>query len=211
MEFTLQCPCGEKLPVVATDAASNKICSCGQSFQIPRLSLLRRYESEGRTELPSATTDEAAAKLPPPPPPTPASVLTVAQRLQLLASDGSLPDETRCLQCERNTQDVLNCYIECEMPQSPSQAGGWLHAMLLALLVIFSPLRALRHASAMNQQEVEVVGNEVVVRAPLRICADCATRLRRDKRRVREMLQQMQLYQPLFRQYPDAVINIPKL
>ncbi len=209
MEFTLQCECGASLRVVGTDAACTRRCRYGSEFQIPRLTELRRLEDAGITTLSPQRVGDAPSQLAPP---TKHDYLTVAQKLQLQSINRRLPFETRCLECELTTDHALICYIECELPEVKRSGRFWDYFATIGLAFIV-PIDGLAHVLMHwpEEEDVEVVSNEVVVRAPLRLCPECAARLRRNKQVVREMLQRMPLYQPLFRQYPDAGINIPNL
>lgn len=166
-------------------------------------------QNEGITTLAADLAAELATQSSAGPAQPAISFLSVAQKLQLLAVDGHLPVETRCLQCELATSQVLQCYIECELPRVQSQVRFWDRMAAVALLFV-SPLHGLFHVATATADEPAIVSDEVVVRAPLRLCPECAQRLQHDRRRVRELLQRMPLYQPLFREYPAATINIAR-
>lgn len=125
--------------------------------------------------------------------------------LRRLYNHKKLPLEERCLRCEAATENVLMCYIECESRRIiTSNSSFWsvLCAVLLSplALIIFSP-----------KEETVVEGDDLSVRAPLRLCAACAVKLRKRTMEVREILLAMPIYQPLFQAYPGAWINIPNL
>jgi hypothetical protein len=205
VNFTLRCSCGDTLQIAGTDAACTRRCHCGAEFQIPRLGELRRLEASGETTIAPRRVGEADSV----PAPTPSDYLTVAQKLRILTLEKCLPYETHCMSCEVSTQNVLNCFIECELPYAPQTSLLWDH-LVTGLMVLLSPRRGLFRLVGSSEDAPVAEGNEVVVPAPLRICPDCATTLHRQKHVVREMLLKMPLYRPLFRQYPDASINIPK-
>lgn len=75
------------------------------------------------------------------------------------------------------------------------------------VIAILSPLTALHHY-LIDRDEPEVIGEDVIVPAPLRLCPECAASLQSRPRLVRERLEQLPLYQPLFRDYPAPKINI---
>ena len=56
----------------------------------------------------------------------------------------------------------------------------------------------------------EVTGRELVVRAPLRVCADCRSRLRKRtcRKELRALLETVPEYAELLREYPDAGLDV---
>ena len=94
----------------------------------------------------------------------------------------------------------LDCFVECERPAA-SGAGYWGTVLLGVLTGIVGSARYL-HA--------EVRGRELVVEAPLRVCADCKRGLSRTTRRkeLRALLETVPEYAELLAEYPKAGLGV---
>ena len=97
------------------------------------------------------------------------------------------------------TEETLDWFVECERPAA-SGAGYWGTVLLGMLAGIVSSAHYL-HA--------EVRGRELVVEAPLRVCADCKRRLSTWTRRkeLRSLLQTVPEYAELLDEYPNARLD----
>lgn len=196
MEYSIICACGQPVQVIAAEAGTTKSCECGRPNRVPRLSELRRSLAA------PATADWDSNRRQLEKLGIPEDILLrygAANALRHLHQQGMLPLETFCLQCMSPTSESLNCWVECSVPQAKKE--GWLTTIACLLSI-----DVLMHLAVESKTPV-VHGEELVINAPLRLCADCASRLRKDRAAIRNLIRQLPLYQPLLKQYPEAAIN----
>jgi hypothetical protein len=128
------------------------------------------------------------------------NMLGTADQIRLLVAKGELPNGKTCVRCQFPTNGVLQCSIECERPQARKR-GFW---QTLGIY-LFMPFQA---AYVLSREPLEVHGREVVVRTPLRICADCSVLFEGGRRssELRKLLASVPEYDALLQQYPRAAI-----
>lgn len=178
MEFVLRCSCGRPVRVTAAQAGSELRCDCGNVTLVPMLSELRRGAGQ------------------------PAYGVDIAETLRNMHADGLLPLETRCVQCQMQTEGILKCSVECE--RTFSRGGGFWVTVIVGLVLSCGDIRD-------DYRNREVHGRELVVQTPLRLCDNCRHALGKKprKRRVVELLRMVPMYDQLLREYPNADIMVP--
>jgi hypothetical protein len=196
MEFSLCCQCGETLIVRAVDAGRTRDCPCLRSYQVPPLMELRTLEAAGAVNLPAVRTVPQFYS------PEFANY-SEAEKLRALDRRAKLPLEQRCLFCDVSTNDKLSIEIDCERAKVRPSNSPWMYVVIAILFPIDALTRYIT-----DRNDKEVIGEDVVVRTPLRVCTSCAPPLHARPAAVREKLLEMQLYQPLLREYPEAAIRI---
>ena len=196
VEFSLCCPCGETLIVGTIDAGRTRLCSCGVNYKVPSMSEMRKLDADGAVFVTPVRVAHVS-------PQEDYKFYTEAEKLEELVRRGKLPLEQECIFCGYPDKDVLNVEIECE--RSKEQRAHPL--MLYFAISLFDPLDAFRKYVE-DSEEKEIVGKDVIVKAPLRICASCAPPLFAKPAAVREKMRLMPLYQPLLDEYPQATIRI---
>jgi hypothetical protein len=197
MELSVTCVCGTRIPVTMTACGSTLECGCGSLVRVPNLSELRR--SAGLTAFRQST----------------------AEQLQSLYARGELPVEEKCIRCGGVTNSILRCTVYCEQPVakeaqgSSGTAGVLLSALLavtsvilLSLIAIVWPLRALRSMFGSPDGGVTIHGHEVYVRTPIRMCDLCLHSIRGRRDDVIQLMCRNELYQQLMNDYPDAHIHV---
>src|SRR5262249_53763824 len=93
MSYWLDCACGNRVEVTAAQAGRKAACACGKQVDVPRLSVLRRLEGSGAEQV------------------SPELVVTG------LYADGSRPvGGDHRLRCGIETNDRIQCVVECERP-----------------------------------------------------------------------------------------------
>lgn len=200
MEFSLCCPCGETLIVSDVDAGRTRGCRCGVIYQVPPLVELGQRDAAGEIFLPAV---RAVPKFIPPQYTAQESMYSEAEKLRALDRNGKLPLEQNCIFCCMVTKDVLTVDIDCE------QAEVQRRTPLLMYIVIglVFPIAAL-YRYIIDSDDKEVIGEDVSVRAPLRVCASCTPPLFAKPAAIREKMLDMRLYQALFQEFPKATIRI---
>lgn len=180
MPFHVDCRCGRQVEVRAADAGGEVTCPCGNVNAVPSLSALRRRAG--------LTSYEGS----------------IAGTIRRKLADGELPLGDLCARCGMPTEETLQCSIECERT-SPRASDSWATVLLGAFTGIGTWLQ-------LQEQylNTEVTGRELVVEAPLRVCADCRRRLRKRTRRneLRALLKTVPEYAELLREYPHAGLDV---
>ncbi|WP_425617901.1 hypothetical protein NA78x_001591 [Anatilimnocola sp. NA78] len=207
MNFRIDCPCGGLLEVSAIDAGLTRRCACGEGYLVPRIGELRKLEAAGETSLPPILAREM--QRPYRPAPAVPIVYNEIEKLRLLDLRGKLPLEKRCLECNTETTHVVNSCIDCEPPPPKAAADFFANVIIGGLVALVAPLVALRYVVNSTEEKEGEPGTSKVIHAPLRLCADCASRLVQDPKVVRDLLSKRPLYEPLFRNYPDAEVKLP--
>jgi len=122
---------------------------------------------------------------------------TTAERIGQMVADNALPDGNQCASCGTVTGEALKVLLVCERPWQ-RHAGIW--AKIASHAFVFWEWLLSRHPE-------EPLGRELVVPVPLRMCAACATDLKRrqPQHEIRRILEDVPVYDELLRQYPGAV------
>lgn len=179
--FSVACDCGRVLPVTASMCGQIIHCTCGATVTVPRLSELRRAAGlEGLS-------------------------LGVINRIRTLYADGLLPTELNCVICDRRTDSTIEYCIECERPRAkgPGAVG---HFFLVVLFAIIFPVWVLIRLRR-KYWNPEIIGEEIVVNAPLRICHDCAASTKLSQGKLRSLYLQSKTYRPVLEKYPAACFH----
>src|SRR5215218_2165604 len=98
MTYPVRCECGKVYQISAALAGSHYTCACGRELVVPSLSRLKMAAGE--------------------------EVLSPVVRLEQMLHLGMLPQETRCLGCDRPTTGVTHFWAICErafVKQDPSR------------------------------------------------------------------------------------------
>jgi hypothetical protein len=179
MSFTVDCTCGRTLQVTAAQAGGDVRCDCGAVQAVPALSELRHRAGQSRYRR------------------------DIAETIRYLVAEGRLPADDKCMGCGIVTDDVLQLVVECALPKQKSP-GIWDVIILKALV----PIGHLLGDAGRSALETEVVGREIVVKTPLRLCGQCADTTplsRRDD--LVCLLENVPLYRQLLNKYPCARIT----
>ncbi len=176
MDFAIKCACGERIKVIASQAGSELKCICGKIQTVPSLSELRR--SAGQT----------------------AFDVSVTEKLQQLYFDGKLPLELNCVRCGSATRETLNFKVECQRPMVRGN-GYW----KTFFLMLFAPWIAMKQIHD-DYRNPEVIGRELIIRTPIRMCSQCASQIDTVGKETKELLRRTSLYQELLTEYPQARI-----
>jgi hypothetical protein len=128
----------------------------------------------------------------------------IVDQIRHKVTEGALPSETTCVNCGADTDAVLHCKVECERPWNFG-GGFWQHFFLyvLAPIWIWGQLRR-------DYNNPEVYGQETIVKAPLRVCPDCQSSIRKSQkqRMLRTFLRRVPEYEELLQEYPRARVFI---
>lgn len=183
--FRLRCDdCGHEYPFMSANAGEMIPCVCGKQLKIPKLSELRRLAGQ------------------------PTEFINIADELRKLYLDKQLPPDPQCMFCQVKTANTLQCWVECERAQLPSEGIGTtagktliLNAVLPFFGLFYFPLGSGQNADA------EAVGNDVVVRTPLSVCENCLPKTSRKPDHIRGFLRSVPLYRQLLDTYPGARVG----
>jgi len=178
MEFTIDCSCGAQHRVTAVEAGRTRRCRCGNDISIPRLSELRRSVGEQPY------------------------LVGIADKLRRMSAEQELPLGPICMECGRQTSNALPCRVECERPYA--KGPGFWSTLLTHVVLPFSMLMG----AWREYSNPEVHGRESIVETPLRLCPDCAAKVRKSKRRIRELLLRVPPYADLLQEHPNAGIHV---
>jgi len=176
MNYSIDCPCGNRILVTAAQAGTPVQCTCGQSVPVPALSRLRQTAGERKYEI------------------------HIVDKIRQMLSDGSLPNGQSCIECGVETSNILDLIVECQQPWV--RGNSYWKTLLLTLFFMF-------HKEIQDDyRNPEVMGSELIVRAPLRICADCSSKLKVRQRPFEQLLRKEPVYDELLREYPTARIIV---
>jgi hypothetical protein len=180
MSFSVDCTCGRTIEVTAAHAGSDVRCVCGTVLAVPALSELRRLAGKSRYGE------------------------NIAETIRYMVAEGSLPTDDKCLGCGIVTDNVLRLVVECARPKK--QGPRIWETIILAAIC---PIGIILGDDRRSALESEVVGREIVVKTPVRLCPQCAdtTPLRRQND-LASLLERVPLYERLLAKYPYARITI---
>lgn len=172
-------------------------CTCGRSHEVSAgdAGSLRECSCGRTVRVPSlGKLAQAAGEARKP--------LSPAETIRMLVAAGELPQGASCVRCQFPTRDVL----ECERPYAKSR-GFW----QTVGIYVFLPLQA---AAILSREQPEVLGREVVVKTPLRMCLDCQPLFDSGRRlsELRRLLSSVPQYDALLQQYPSAgIMALPRV
>jgi len=209
MIFRIDCPCGQCVEVTAIDAGSTRRCGCGEAYSVPRIGELRTLEASGQTSLQPVRVGPVSWQSKPVP--EPAVTYSEFEKIRLLDLRGKLPLEKQCLECGADTKDQLDCCIDCEPLPAKSTADRFANFLFGGWIALYFPILGLSHILNSTEEETGEPGMSRFIRTPLRLCDDCAGQLRHRPQSICDLLRKVPLYEPLFRDYPQAEIKIPNL
>jgi hypothetical protein len=114
--------------------------------------------------------------------------------------------ERTCAGCGIETDNTLQCILECERPYQ-SGPGFWkrFFAGLFGFL-FFWPLLLL----LLGKDKTEMLGRESVLELPLRLCHGCQMKLgaKPRPREIAALLRKVPVYDKLLSEYPRASITV---
>jgi hypothetical protein len=174
--LSVDCPCGNKIPVQTSQAGSTVSCLCGQVVRVPRLSELQRRAGM---------------------PPTRANTLDVIEAMRLARE---LPTSTACAYSRTKTSDVAHVVLSCNVPCVDSVHAPWWATSLSVLLGFVVPMRASWITAATSP--VTMV-KQAIVRIPLRLDHRHLADVRAlDNAKLHELLRSEPIYSRLLDEYP---------
>lgn len=186
LPYRVTCACGGETPVSASAAGGSATCRhCGKEIAVPSLSRLRQLTGKGAYE--AGTADV----------------------IRRMISSGELPEGEFCQISGRPTEHVETVYVHCE--KTWKRPVDSIHAYIPFLLMgIFSlPFYLIRACSTKFHTELEVLGRDVIVPAPVRLHEDCRRELKRaSQRKLRRILRNVPIYAKLLEEYPHAKIIV---
>lgn len=186
MDLSVTCECGVKTQVTPTMCGSTVVCDCGKSFEIPRLRELRRTSG------------------------TKPDIVGVADQLHVMFVDGLLPTESECVSCGCSCDTHLDCLIECERMYAKKQsyASYFLRCILQCILAPFLCILFLSTLLLTKREydDVEVLGRELLVRTPIRLCTNCFSKTKMTRKICHGLLQKNERYAKLLSEYPSSVV-----
>jgi hypothetical protein len=181
-QYLLDCSCGRRVPVRASEAGSSVPCDCGRELRVPPLSKLR--ELSGADPYESSTIDT----------------------IRRMIREGALPPEENCAVTGEPTREVLMLTIK--LPTAFKTKGGILgerlHLLLVALVswwLLFLP--------SLSGRTVGVEEGATVIQVPLRVCNDAQRKLRGARpARLKRLLRTVPIYAELLNENPFAMVSL---
>ena len=173
----IQCACGNRIAVSTTQAGSQVLCDCGQLHAVPALSELRRQSGLPKYELNAVDT------------------------IRQMVAAGEMPGGKNCVGCGCETQSSLTCEVECQSPWLKNN-NYW----SVLILSIIAPIQVFKNFDKLNKKAT-VMGQECVVRAPLRLCDRCAAKVGTSQKKLKNLLEQVPAYADLLHEYPNSGIT----
>jgi hypothetical protein len=184
MEYSVECECGNRVPVTAAQAGSVARCQCGRAVEVPPLSELR--QAAGKRSFESGIIDT----------------------IRRMISEGNLPSTRECALTGCLTDDIAVVRVQCERvwKRGPKKSGWFF--LLFALFLPFFWISALVSWALLDEKR-EDLGRDTVVDVPLRVCRDQQHRLRCMRQgRIRRLLRADAIYANLLREYPRATVRV---
>ena len=124
-------------------------------------------------------------------------VASPEMEIRALLREGTLPQERECLSCGTPTADVGHAEVICERSEVSDTGWKWRLLPLLFGYLVFT-----------RSGEARERGRDLAFRLPLRLCRDCAGRLRGAA--LVEVLRRVPVYARLIDKYPDADISLDR-
>jgi hypothetical protein len=181
MDFSVSCRCGKAFPVTEGAAGSSLECPCGATVRVPSLNELRR---QGLAEQVNPILE-----------------------IEYLVARGDLPGGHECCQCGRPTDEIAGTVAQCETTRL--LRGGWLQGVFWFFVFVLGGWIFLLLHAIMSRSEETVVGKELSVAVPLRMCAACRNHVLGLSKGGRQtmlsrLLAKTPVYRRLLNRYPEA-------
>jgi hypothetical protein len=176
LQFRVNCECGNQIVVKEGSAGARIACPCGRSISVPSLKELR-----------------IQAGLPP-------YELSPELVIEHLLAAGELPFGKTCVQCQQETDEIIQVNTECERAWVHRTGGFSWGTLLFSMFVL--PIRIW----FWERREETVYGKDKIYPLPLRVCQACQRTLRR-QRAIKECLRRIPEYDRLLDKFPDAVVR----
>ncbi len=165
-------------------AGGTKLCSCGQTVPVPRLSELKRLAGHA----PEA--------------------IRPSDQIRHLLLHGGLPPDSICRFTQRPTSDVVYVTVVCELPKVMGHTSWWRSALVtlgaFAISIWLLPMYLI-----VARGEPEVVGDETVFRLPVPVAADRQAQFRElSPAELRQYFCSIPLYARLLEEYPLATLSV---
>lgn len=180
MGYWIDCACGNRVEVTATQAGMKVPCACGKELDVPKLSVLRQQEGSGAPAVsPELIVD------------------------RLYCKGGRPAGDGVCLRCLTPTADRLACMVECEKPWVRNESS-W---PVVLILILCGPLLALLYALFRPREEARVFSEGKLYRFEISLCSVCqgnvqsVSDLTRVLRRDRDLAR-------LLDKYPSAQVSL---
>jgi hypothetical protein len=190
--FSIECECGSKVEVSASDAGRSLDCNCGRLVIVPRLSELRKLS--GRDPFEAGVLDTVKREL--------RECNNIVGRF--------------CLHSGKPTENIVWVDLACEtrhVVAARDSARDWGPVQLIGALMtvfllpfgvfvyIFSRIWKDNAASTGPRE----VGHDRAILLPLPISAEFEKKL--SNRKLLRYAKQVPLYQKIFAEYPDASLT----
>ncbi len=176
--YPVRCECGKTHQVPGSAAGTNFTCDCRRTVEVPSFAKLKASVGE--------------------------SSVSIDLMLRHMLAHGELPVETDCAICQRITIHRHDVELECERSEylsQPKSGSAWNEFRTFFFSGLFGHLM---RADRMSNETL--VGRDVVLRLPIRICKECEPDLK-TAAEVRTVLNRTEVYRQLFARYPDARVR----
>jgi hypothetical protein len=179
MSYSVACSCGQRLAVTQNEAGTQKPCACGREVAVPSLRELRQRAGEPVTRTPELV-------------------------IQSMLRAGTLPDTSDCGLCASPTRDAILVLADCERREPRgSRSGAWFTTLLsFSLFGVIAGWVVSRTA----EDDVRVVGENVILKLPLRVCRFCQESIRANN--LPTAMRRSQVYAQLLDKYPNARLSV---
>jgi len=156
-------------------------CSCGRTVRVPSLNELRQQGLGGE--------------------------VNPILEIEHLGARAELPQARHCAWCGEPTAEILPALVQCEKTRLRGP-GGFGQLVLSFILFLFGGWLLFFLRTIIRAQEV-LVGKELTVSVPLRMCGRCSDRTRgvskrKQQRVLKGLLAKTPVYKRLLDRYPDA-------
>jgi hypothetical protein len=178
MGYWIDCACGNRVEVTATQAGMKVPCACGKQLDVPKLSVLRRQEGSGA------------------PPVSPELIVN-----RLYCHGGHPVGGGVCLRCVTPTGDRLACVVECEKPWVRSESA-W---PVVVILLLIGPIFALIYSLFRSRGDGEVLSEGKIYRFEASLCSVCQGNVQSVGDLKRALRRDADLAR-LLDKYPDAKV-----
>ncbi len=174
--YPVRCECGKTHHVPGSAAGTTIVCDCRRTIEVPSFAQLKASVGE--------------------------SSVSIDLVLRHMLANGELPVETDCLVCTRTTRHRATFTVECEREEMISaKRHPWLEFFAL---MIFRPLSLF--VSAYGDDDDRIVGRNVALKLPIRVCKECEMDLKTEAD-VRALMMRTEVYGRLFEKFPEARVH----
>jgi hypothetical protein len=180
--FSVDCTCGQRIPVAAGKAGTTLICRCGKPVQVPKLAELRVQAGQDRYATNSV------------------------ERARRIVEDGKWQLD-HCLACGGKADKLLRPTLVSARAYARNP-GPDKQEMLLRMFGIIGALATLFESSRDRVEESASRGHDLTLTVPLSICNSCDPSRHWTKRRsVRTILERIPEFSAIFREFPETTIE----